>query len=100
MFLGRAFAHNVADHHQAGGNADTRLQARLVRQIESAHRGNDVQAAADRAFGVVLMGQRITKIHHQAVAHVARDMALVTRHGRRSAGHEGTNDVAEILWVH
>jgi len=58
-----------AQHHEAAGDADARLQRNLLLALELAHGGDDVQGRMDGVGGVVLVGARIAEIGEHAIAH-------------------------------
>jgi hypothetical protein len=69
LFLRRALADQIADHHQPGGDADTRLKIDGP-HIEASDGIDDTQPSQDRALGVLLMGSRVTEINQHPVAYI------------------------------
>jgi hypothetical protein len=59
----------IADHHQPGGDADTRLEIGGP-HIEASDGIDDTQPSPDRALGVLLMGSRVTEINQHPVAYI------------------------------
>ena len=90
--------HQVANHNQTGGNADTGLQRRA--RLEFAHRRDQLQPRPYRPLGVVLMGLRIAKIDEDAVAQVLRHEPAEAAHDLSDAFVIGRNDLAQVLRVH
>ena len=98
-----AFADDVADHDQAGVDADAH------RQIHVAHRRvchadvsqglHDAEAGARGALGVVLVCLRITKIHQHAVAHVPSNEAAETGHHLAAALLVSADHLAHVLRI-
>ena len=72
--LCRALADQIADHGEAGGDAEPHPQILSCRQ--SADRLDHRQASAHRALRVVLMRLRIAEIDQHPVAHVLGDKAV------------------------
>jgi hypothetical protein len=95
LLLRRTFAEQVADHHQAGGDADAHLELVPGRppaqggrsgdggHVEPPDRGDDVEAGADGALGIVLVGAGKAKINQHAVAHVFGDETVEAANRRR-----------------
>ena len=88
----------VADHDQAGRNADTGLQQ--DGRFKCRHRRDQLQTGAHGALGVVLMGLRIAEIDQHAVAHVFRHEAAEAANRLGNAFLIGRNDLAQVLRVH
>ncbi len=86
LFLRRAFADQVADDHQPGGNADARLQLDGF-DIEAADGIDYPQPRPDRPLGIVLMCSRVAEIDQDTVAHIFGDKAIES--GRRSRRRRG-----------
>ena len=75
LLLRRAFADQIADDHQPGGDADAGLQLDGF-DIEAADGVDHAQPRPDRPLGIVLMRSRVAEIDQHAVAHVLRDKAV------------------------
>ena len=75
LLLRRAFADQIADDHQPGGDADARLKLDGF-DIEATHNVDEAQPGPDRPLGIVLMGSRVTEIDQDAVAHIFRNKAI------------------------
>src|SRR4029077_20300553 len=69
LFLSRAFADQIADDHQSGGDPDPRLERNRF-DIEATDRVDDTQPRPDRPLGILLMRSRVAEIDQDAVAHV------------------------------
>jgi hypothetical protein len=101
LALGTA-AHR-ADHDRAGVDADARRQTYSVlgleRIVQRAKGGEDLAPGTHGAFGVVLVGLRITEVHEQPVAQILGDVprVAVDRPGRRPL--IGAHDAAQVLGV-
>ena len=70
LLLRRTRSDQIADHDQAGGNANAGLQGRAG--LQRADRLDQLQPRPHRPLGVVLVGLRIAEVHQHAVAHVFR----------------------------
>ena len=70
-----AFADQIADDHQAGGDPDPRLGFGGF-DIEATNCVNHVEPGPDRPLGIVLMRARVAEIDQDAVAHVLGDKAI------------------------
>src|SRR3954452_24265877 len=88
----------VADHNEAGRNADSGLQRN--RRLEHAHCRGQLQPRPDRPLGIVLMRLRIAKIHQHTVAQVLCHEAVETAHDLGDAFVIGRNDLAQDLRIH
>ena len=62
FFLRGTRPDQIADHHQAGGNADACRQGLAGRRPQAGHCGHDRHARAHRALGIVLMGVRPAEV--------------------------------------
>ena len=97
-FLCRAFPDQIADHHQAGGDPDARLQLDGF-DIEATHPVDAGEAGADRPLGVVLMRLRVAEINQHTIAHVFRDKAAEAPDGIGDGAVVGGDDLAIILGI-
>jgi hypothetical protein len=85
--LGFAGSDQVADHDQAGCNADAGLQRSAG--LEPGHRRDQLQPSPYGPLGVILVGLGIAKIHEDAVAHVFRHEPVEATH---DLGERRTSD--------
>ena len=86
LLLRRAFADQIADDHQPGGDPDARLELDGF-DIEATDRVDDTQPGPDRPLGIVLMRSRVAEIDQDTVAHVLGDKAIeAARPSRRRRG--------------
>ena len=76
LLLRRAFADQIADHDEAGGDADARFELDRDVTSSSTDSGDQVQPRPDRPLGIVLVRPRIAEIDEHAVAHVLGDKAV------------------------
>jgi hypothetical protein len=94
----RAFANQIANDHQPGGDPDAGLELDGS-DIEATDSVDDTQPRPDRPLGVVLMRPRIAEIDQDTVAHVFRDKAI------KPGDHFGDgavirgDDLAQILGI-
>jgi hypothetical protein len=89
----------IADHHQAGGNADPRAQGNAGKGVELGHRFNERQSRLDRTLGVVLVGLRIAEISEHPIAHILGDEPSIALHQLRAAALIGAKDAAQVLRI-
>ena len=94
LLLSRAFADQIADHYQPGGDPDPRLEVDGF-DVEPADSLDDTQTGSYSALGIVLMRLRVAEINKHAVAHVLGDEAVEPGHGAVISG----NDLAQILRI-
>jgi hypothetical protein len=73
----RTLGDQVADHDQAGCDADPGLERRRCGRLQPRNCGDDVEAGPHRALGVVLMGVRITEIDQKPIAQEMRDESVI-----------------------
>ena len=99
LFLRRALSDEIADHDDAGRDADADLQLLLRPRFELRDDGGDVEAGPDRPLGVVLVGARKAEIGQHAVAHEFGDEAVVARDRARTGVLIGANDLAHVLGI-
>jgi hypothetical protein len=76
LLLRRAFADEIADHDQAGGDADANLELADGGHVEPPDRGDDVEAGPHRPLRIVFVRSRIAEINQHSVAHVFGDKSL------------------------
>ncbi len=89
----------IADHDDAGRDADADLQ-RLVRaRVELRDRCGDIEAGPNRPFGVLLMRSREAEIGEHPIAHELGDEAVVARYRARARVLIGANDLAHVLGI-
>jgi hypothetical protein len=62
ILVGGVLAHQIADHHLAGGDPHARLQMSLCSDRQPADRIRQLEPRSDRALGVVLVGPRPSEI--------------------------------------
>ena len=86
LLLRRAFADQIADDHQPGGDPDARLELDGF-DIEATDRVDHAQPRPDRPLGIVLMRSRVAEIDQNTVAHVFGDKAIEA--GRRYRRRRG-----------
>ena len=80
-FLTRAAPTNeVADHHQASGDPDTRCQSFTRRCSQGAHRGDCGEAGPNGSLRLILMRFRPAEIYQNAITHELRHVPLETEH--------------------
>ncbi len=70
-----ADADDLADHDQAGGDADARLQRHAVGACYAGHFGDDGKSGMHRARGRILVGMWKAEIGEYAIAHELGDEA-------------------------
>ena len=70
-----AAADDLADHDEAGRDADARLNPRAIGQLDACDFGQDIDRGANRPLRRVLEGARKAEIGQHAVAHEFGDEA-------------------------
>ncbi len=78
LLLRGTLADQLADHDEAGGDADPAGERRVA-GAEPPDRSDNRQPGANRPLGLVLVRHRPAEIGQHAVAHELRDMALEAR---------------------
>ena len=99
LFLRRALPDDIANHHDAGGDADANLQTLLRGRVELRDHSDDIEPGPDRALGVFLMGAREAEIGQHAVAHEFGDETVIARDRARTGVLVGANDLAHVLGI-
>jgi hypothetical protein len=77
LVLRRAFADQIADDHQPGGDPDARLELSRF-DIQPTDRVDQAEPRPDRPLGIVLMRSRVPEIDQHTIAlfsHQARSAA-------------------------
>src|SRR6516164_1491140 len=95
LLLSRAFADQIADHYQPGGDPDPRLEVDGF-DVEPADSLDDTQTGSYSALGIVLMRLRVAEINKHAVAHVLGDEAVEPGHDPGDGAVISGNDLAQI----
>src|SRR5262249_38719374 len=98
VFLRSAGSDQIADYHEAGCDADTRLQGRLGLEVTDCI--DQLEPCSYGPLCVVFMRLRITKVHKDTIAHVLRYKAAEALNGLGDALLIGRNDLAEVFRVH
>jgi hypothetical protein len=98
LLLRRAFADQIADHHQPGRDPDPGLQCDGF-AIEPTDRNDDAEARTDRPLGIVLMRPWVAEISQDSVAHVFCDKAVEPADDLSDGAMIGGDDLAQILGV-
>ena len=99
LLLRRPFSDQIADHHEAGGNPDARLQLVAGMGLRRADHRRDFQSRPHRPPGIVLMGAREAEIGQNAVAHEAGNEAIMVRDEVRAGVLIGAQDPPHILGI-
>ena len=90
-------------HRRTGFEADAggkfRLAGAGILAVQLGKRALDRQRRPRRAFGVVLLRDRIAEQRQEPVAELLRDMAAHLRHRRRSGVEIGADQVAPFLGI-
>ena len=95
--LRRTRADQIANHDEAGGDANPNVQRLLCG--EPADRVDDREPGADRALGIVLMRLGVAEIDQHAVAHILGDKAAKAGDGVGDTAMVGADDLAQILGI-
>jgi hypothetical protein len=70
----------IADNHETGRDTDSRLQR--CTGLQSGDCSDRFQSRTDRAFGVVLVGFRVSEIDQDPVAHILGNEPAEPAHHR------------------
>ena len=103
--IGRVAEHlaRCVDHHLPGRNADAGDELRTARAgvlaVQFGERALDGQRGANRAFGIVLLRDRVSEQRHQPVAELLGDTPAHSRHRLRGSVEVGADQIAPILGV-
>jgi hypothetical protein len=95
--LRSTLADQIADHDEAGGDANPHVQGLLC--DEPADRVDDREPGAHRALGIVLMRLGIAEIDQDSVAHILGDKTAKTADGVGNAAMIGADDLTQILRI-
>ena len=98
LLLRRAFADQIADDDQPGGDPDARLELDGF-DIEATDSVDHAQPRPDRPLGVVLMRLRVAEIDQDAVAHVLGDKAVELGDDLGDGAVIRGDDLAQILGI-
>jgi hypothetical protein len=99
LLLRRTASHEVADHHEAGGDSNAHLKLTRGMRLQRTHDASDFQSRPDRTLGVVLVGARKAKISQNAVAHEFGDETVIAGDHARTGVLIGANHLPHILRI-
>ena len=99
LLLRRAIADHIADHDEAGGDADAHPGPRYAARLQPRDRRGDFEAGPHRALGIVLMRARVAEIGEDAVAHEFGDKAVVAGDDAGAGVVIGAELLAQFLGV-
>jgi hypothetical protein len=99
LLLRRAFADQIAHHHEPGGDPAPHLQRLPGGGIEPGDRLDQLEPGPHRPLGVVLVGPRIAEIGEHPVAHVLGDKTAGAIDDRGDNAVIGADHRAQILGV-
>ncbi len=99
LLLCGTFADEIADHHEAGGDADAHLELAASGRVEPSDIGDDVEAGAHRPLGIVFVGLRIAEVNQHAVAHVFGDETVEAAHCLGDRPVIGADHLAQLFEV-
>ena len=68
LTVGGTLRHDVANHHNAGGDSDASRQLLLGDRFQPRNRGDDVEGCSDSTLRVVFMRAGKAEIYQQSVA--------------------------------
>jgi hypothetical protein len=99
LFACRTFADQLANHDQAGGNADPCRQRFARRRLLPGKGIDNREPRPHRALGLVLVRLRPAEIGQDAIAHIFRDMAAPVADRLSAATVIGADHGAHILGI-
>ena len=99
LLLRRTLADEVADDHEAGGDADPRRELFARGSVQSRDHLDEFEPGVHRARRVVLMGAGKAEIGEDAVAHELGDEAVVARDHSRAGVLIGADHPAHVLGI-
>ena len=99
FFARGAAADNIADHDDAGCDADPSLQWHAIQPLDLPYRVDDRERSAHRAFGRVFVRLRITEIGKDAVAHEFGDITVETGNSAGAGILIAFDQAAQILGI-
>ncbi len=94
-----AAADEVADHHEAGGDADSRLTGDSVRQGQASHRPLQSESSPNGMRSVFFVGAWVAEIGEHAVAHVFGDVTSVVRDDVVAGRPKHLEDMHHVLGI-
>jgi len=98
LLLRRAFADQIADHHQPGGDTDASSQLAGFDR-EATDTLDDSKPRADCMLRIVFVGSRVAEIDQDAVTHILGDKALEPGDHFSDGTVVSGDDLAQILGI-
>ena len=99
LFLGGAFAGQIADHHHSGRDADTNLKPGADISLEVGHGVHQPQPRAYCLLGIILVRLRKAEISECPVSHVAGDDPTIRGDDVCNAGVINADDRAQVFRI-
>ena len=99
VLLCDALPNQIAHNHNAGRNANARLQGFIEAQLQPPNRANDFKTGPDRAFGIVFVGHGIAEVCQDTVAHIGGHHTVELVDFGCGTRQERANNIAVSLWV-
>ncbi len=99
MLPQRTLAAEIADHHQAGRDADTNRERFRGARLESRNRGNDIEPCPHGSLGIVFVRDWITEISQYPVAPELGEEAVISSRNAGAGGVIGIDHGAHVLRI-
>jgi hypothetical protein len=95
----RSLAADVADHHQAGGDADADRERCRRARLQPRNRGNDIERRPHGSLGIVFVRAGIAEISQYPVAPEIAEEAVIGLHDTGAGGVKGIHHGAHVLRI-
>src|SRR4029077_16632204 len=92
-------ATEVADDHQAGGDANADRERRLRRGLQPGNSGSDIEPRAHGSLGIVLVRTGIAEVGQYPVAAEIGKEAVKGERDAGAGGLKGIDQGAHVLWI-
>src|SRR6202453_1226676 len=99
LLLSGALSHEIANHDEAGRDADPHGEFLTRAGLQTRHSFGDFESYVHRARRVVLVRARKAEIGENAVAEKSGDEAVITRDDARTGVLIGQNNLTHVLGV-
>ena len=95
----RTLAAELADHHQAAGDADAHRERFRGARLKPPNRGNDIEARSHGSLGIVFVRAGIAEIGQDSVAPEIAEEAVIGLHDADAGGVIVIHHRAHILGI-
>jgi len=99
MLPQRVFTTRVADHHQAGRDANSDRKRFRGARLEPGNSGNDLEPRPHGSLGIVFVRAGIAEIGQYPIAPKLGEEAFIGQHDTGAGGVISIDHSTHVLWI-